>query len=55
MHAAYKTACERLLTAATRWTALNGAELTALNATLTGKGLQPVPAAAGVKAPACGP
>ncbi len=55
MHTAYTTACERLRTAATRWTALNGAELTALNATLTGKGLQPVPAAAGVKASACGP
>ena len=46
MHAAYTTACERLRTAAARWTALNGTELTALNATLTAKGLQPVPAAA---------
>ena len=55
MHTAYSTACERLRTAAARWTALNGTELTALNATLTGKGLQPVPAAAGLKAPVCAP
>jgi photosystem II stability/assembly factor-like uncharacterized protein len=55
MRAGYAAACRDLWTAATRWTELNSTKLTALNATLSGAGLKPVLAAAGVNAPACGP
>jgi hypothetical protein len=52
--AGFASACRDLKTAATGWAAINGKELAALNALLGRAGAQPVPAAAGVKAPDCG-
>jgi hypothetical protein len=50
----YAAACRDLKTAAARWAAINGKELTGLNAVLSAGGLQPVAPTAGVKAPECG-
>ena len=51
---AYAGACRDMKTAAASWTAINGKDLAALNAALGTSGVQPVPAAAGVKSPDCG-
>jgi len=55
MLAAHKSACNDLGKSVAAWRALNGADLSALNAALTAAGKTPVAKAAGVQAPACGP
>lgn len=45
MQAAYVSACNDLKSAVTTWTAINGARLAALNATLAQNSVQPIPAA----------
>jgi hypothetical protein len=55
MLAAYKSACNDLAKAVTAWTALNGADLSALNAALTAAGKTPLTKLVGAQAPACGP
>jgi hypothetical protein len=54
MLAAQKSACNDLGKSVAAWRALNGAELSALNAALSAAGKTPVAKAAGVQAPACG-
>ena len=54
MVASYALACKELGATAARWKAINGADLVALNGVLSRNGVQAVPAAAGVVAPACG-
>jgi hypothetical protein len=54
MQAAFAQACRDLQTAAVNWSAINAKDLLALNSALTKGGLQPIAAAPGVKAPACG-
>jgi hypothetical protein len=51
--AGYEITCRDLKTAVARWTATNGKPLSDLNAVLTKNGAQTLPAAAGVKPPAC--
>jgi photosystem II stability/assembly factor-like uncharacterized protein len=51
--AAYASACRDLRMTAERWTAINGKDLTDLNAVLNKNGIQPVAAATGVKGPLC--
>ena len=55
MLAGYKSSCNDLGKSVAAWRALNGADLSALNAALTAAGKTPVAKAAGVQAPACGP
>jgi len=55
MLAAHKSACNDLGMSVAAWRALNGADLSALNAALTAAGKTPVVKAVGVPAPACGP
>jgi hypothetical protein len=54
MLAAQTSACNDLGKSVAAWRALNGAELSALNAALSAAGKTPVAKAAGVQAPACG-
>jgi photosystem II stability/assembly factor-like uncharacterized protein len=54
MLAGYAQACRDLRAAAANWSAINTEDLPGLNAVLGTTGLQPVPAAAGVKAAECG-
>ena len=53
MLAGYALACRELGVAAAKWKTINNADLAALNAVLSRAGMQTVPAAAGVTAPAC--
>jgi hypothetical protein len=53
MLAGYGVACRDLRTAAASWAAINAKELADLNSVLSRTGLQPVAAAAGVKASEC--
>ena len=55
MLAAYKSACNDLGKSVAAWRAFNGADLSTLNAALTGAGKTPLVKAVGVQAPACGP
>jgi hypothetical protein len=55
MLTAYKSACNDLGKSVAAWRALNGADLSALNAALTAAGKTPLAKAVGVQAPACGP
>ena len=55
MLAAHKSACNDLGKSVAEWRALNGADLSALNAALTAAGKTPLAKAVGVQAPACGP
>ena len=55
MLAAHKSACHDLGKSVAEWRALNGADLSALNAALTAAGKTPLAKAVGVQAPACGP
>jgi hypothetical protein len=55
MLAAYKSACNDLAKSAAAWRALNGADLSALNAALTAAGKTPLAKAVELQAPACGP
>jgi hypothetical protein len=54
MLAAYTSACNDLGKSVAAWRALNGADLTALNAALTAAGKTPLAKAVGVQSPACG-
>jgi hypothetical protein len=53
MLAAYRSSCNDLAKSVAAWRALNGAELTTLNAALAAAGKTPVAKAAGVPAPGC--
>jgi len=53
MLAGYALACRELGAAVRKWSAINGADLVALNAVLSGNGIPPVPAARGLTAPTC--
>jgi hypothetical protein len=55
MLAAHQSACNDLGKSVAAWRALNGADLSALNAALTAAGKTPLAKAVGVQAPACGP
>jgi hypothetical protein len=55
MLAAYQSACNDLGKSITAWRAINGADLTALNAALTAAGRTPLAKAVGVQPPTCGP
>ncbi len=55
MLAAYQSACNDLGKSITSWRALNGANLSALNAALSAAGRTALAKAVGVEAPACGP
>ena len=55
MLAAHKSACNDLGKSVAAWRALNGADLSALNASLSAAGKTSLAKAAGVQAPACGP
>jgi hypothetical protein len=55
MLAAYQSACNDLGKSITVWRAINGADLTALNAALTAAGRTPLAKAASGQAPTCGP
>ena len=55
MFAAYKSACNDLAKSNAAWRALNGADLSTLNAALSAGGKTPLVKVAGVQAPACGP
>jgi hypothetical protein len=55
MLAAHKSACNDLGKSVAAWRALNGADLSALNAALTAAGKTPLAKAVGLQAPACGP
>src|SRR6185295_18766409 len=54
MLAAHRTACNDLGKSVAAWHALNGADLSTLNAALTAAGKTPLPKAAAVQAPTCG-
>jgi len=54
MLAAYTSACNDHASSAAAWRALNGANLSALNAVLTAAGKAPLAKSVGVRAPACG-
>ena len=53
--AAYKSTCDDLVKSVAVWSALNGADLTALNAALSAAGKTPMAKAIGLQAPTCGP
>jgi hypothetical protein len=55
MLAAYQSACNDLGKSITTWRALNGENLSALNAALTAAGKTPLARAVGAQAPTCGP
>jgi hypothetical protein len=55
MLAAYQTSCNDLGKSITAWRAINGADLSALNAALTAARRTPLARAVEVQAPACGP
>jgi hypothetical protein len=55
MLAAYQSACNDLGKSITTWRALNGENLSALNAALTAAGKTPLAIAVGAQAPTCGP
>jgi photosystem II stability/assembly factor-like uncharacterized protein len=55
MLAAYQSACNDLGKSITTWRALNGVDLSALNAALTAAGRTPLAKAVGGQPPACGP
>src|SRR2546423_10496 len=55
MLAAYQSACNDLGKSVAAWRAINGADLSALNAALTAAGKTPLTKAVGVLAPTCGP
>jgi photosystem II stability/assembly factor-like uncharacterized protein len=55
MLAAYQSACNDLGKSITTWRALNGENLSALNAALTAAGRTPLAIAVGVQPPTCGP
>src|SRR5256714_1580428 len=55
MLAAYESACNDLVKSLGAWRAINGADLSALNAALTAAGKTPLTKAVGVLAPTCGP
>src|SRR3954469_19280361 len=55
MLAAYESACKDLGKSIASWRALNGANLSALNAALTAAGRSVLAKSVGVEAPACGP
>src|SRR2546423_1384803 len=55
MLAAYQSACNDLGKSITAWRALNGVDLSALNAVLSAAGKTPMRKALGVQAPSCGP
>jgi hypothetical protein len=54
MLAAYQSTCSDLGKSIDAWRAINGADLSALNATLTAAGRTPLGRAIGMQAPACG-
>jgi hypothetical protein len=55
MLAAYKAACNDLGKSIVAWRAINGADLTALNAALSAARRTPLAQAVGVQPPTCGP
>ena len=55
MLAAYKSACNDLGKSIAAWRAINGADLTALNAALSAARRTPLATAVGVQPPTCGP
>jgi hypothetical protein len=55
MLAAYQSACNDLGKSIIAWRAINGTDLSALNAALAGAGKSPFAKAVGVEAPACAP
>jgi hypothetical protein len=55
MLAAYQSACNDLGKSIAAWRAINGTDLSTLNAALSAAGRTPLPKALGGQAPACGP